>query len=36
MTARAGSPENIEAMRAFLEKRAPDFRSLRGRGERRA
>lgn len=28
----AGSPENVEAVRAFLEKRAPDFRSLRRRG----
>ena len=36
MAAQAGSPENVEAVRAFLEKRAPDFRSLRGRGERRA
>jgi hypothetical protein len=25
----AGSPENVEAVRAFLEKRPPDFRSLR-------
>jgi enoyl-CoA hydratase/carnithine racemase len=32
MAAQAGSPENIEAVRAFLEKRPPDFRSLRGRG----
>jgi enoyl-CoA hydratase/carnithine racemase len=29
MAAQAGSPENVEAVRAFLEKRAPDFRSLR-------
>ena len=29
MAARAGSPENVEAIRAFLEKREPDFRSLR-------
>ena len=29
MAAQAGSPENIEAVRAFLEKRPPDFRSLR-------
>ena len=28
----AGSPENVEAVRAFLEKRAPDFRALRRRG----
>lgn len=27
----AGSPENVEAVRAFLEKRAPDFRALRRR-----
>ncbi|MDH3521447.1 MAG: enoyl-CoA hydratase-related protein, partial [Myxococcales bacterium] len=26
-----GSPENVEAVRAFLEKRAPDFRKLRAR-----
>jgi enoyl-CoA hydratase/carnithine racemase len=30
MAAQAGSPENIEAVRAFLEKRAPDFAKLRG------
>ena len=29
MRRQAGSPENIEAVRAFLEKRPPDFRSLR-------
>ena len=29
MAAQAGSPENIEAVRAFLEKRPADFRSLR-------
>jgi enoyl-CoA hydratase/carnithine racemase len=29
MRAQAGSPENVEAVRAFLEKRPPDFRSLR-------
>ena len=29
MAAQAGSPENIEAVRAFLEKRAPDFAKLR-------
>ena len=28
---RVGSPENLEAVRAFFEKRAPDFRKL-GRG----
>jgi enoyl-CoA hydratase/carnithine racemase len=31
MKAQAGSPENIEAVRAFLEKRPPDFRGLRKR-----
>jgi enoyl-CoA hydratase/carnithine racemase len=31
MAAQAGSPENVEAVRAFLEKRAPDFRKLRSR-----
>jgi enoyl-CoA hydratase/carnithine racemase len=31
MRERAGSPENVEAIRAFLEKREPDFRGLRGR-----
>lgn len=31
MRAQAGSPENLEAMRAFLEKRPPDFRKLRPR-----
>jgi enoyl-CoA hydratase/carnithine racemase len=29
MAAQAGSPENIEAVRAFLEKRSPDFAKLR-------
>jgi enoyl-CoA hydratase/carnithine racemase len=29
MAAQAGSPENIEAVRAFLEKRPPDFAKLR-------
>ncbi len=29
MAAQAGSPENVEAIRAFLEKREPDFRNLR-------
>jgi enoyl-CoA hydratase/carnithine racemase len=29
MKAQAGSPENLEAVRAFLEKRAPDFARLR-------
>ena len=28
MRAQVGSPENVEAIRAFLEKRAPDFRNL--------
>lgn len=31
MMRQAGSPENVEAVRAFLEKRPPDFRKLRGR-----
>jgi enoyl-CoA hydratase/carnithine racemase len=31
MRDRAGSPENVEAIRAFLEKREPDFRSTRKR-----
>jgi enoyl-CoA hydratase/carnithine racemase len=30
MMQHAGSPENIEAVVAFLEKRAPDFRQFRG------
>jgi len=29
MASQAGSPANAEAIRAFLEKRAPDFRKLR-------
>jgi enoyl-CoA hydratase/carnithine racemase len=29
MKAQMGSPENIEAIKAFLEKRAPDFRQFR-------
>ncbi|MCH2170405.1 enoyl-CoA hydratase-related protein [Myxococcota bacterium] len=29
MAAQAGSPENAEAIRAFIEKRAPDFRQFR-------
>lgn len=29
MRRQAGSPENIEAIKAFLEKRAPDFRQFR-------
>ena len=29
MKAQAGSPENVEAVKAFLEKRPPDFRKLR-------
>jgi len=29
MRAQVGSPENVEAFRAFLEKRKPDFRKLR-------
>ena len=28
MERQAGSPENIEAITAFIEKRAPDFRGL--------
>ena len=30
MRRQAGSPENLEAVRAFLERRPPDFRRLRG------
>ena len=29
MTRQAGSPENIEAVMAFMEKRKPDFRKLK-------
>lgn len=32
MKAQAGSPENLEAIRAFLEKREPDFARFRRRG----
>ncbi|MDJ0785450.1 MAG: enoyl-CoA hydratase-related protein [Myxococcota bacterium] len=32
MKVQAGSPENIEAIQAFLQKRAPDFRSLARKG----
>ena len=28
MVRQAGSPENIEAITAFMEKRPPDFRKL--------
>jgi enoyl-CoA hydratase/carnithine racemase len=28
MLRQAGSPENIEAVRAFIEKRPPNFRDL--------
>ena len=31
MRAQAGSVENIEAVRAFLEKREPDYRAARAR-----
>jgi enoyl-CoA hydratase/carnithine racemase len=31
MRAQAGSPENVEAIRAFLEKREPDFSRFRVR-----
>jgi enoyl-CoA hydratase/carnithine racemase len=31
MQAQAGSPENVEAVRAFLEKREPSFRAARAR-----
>jgi len=34
MRQQAGSPENLEAVRAFMEKREPDFRSLRRGGGR--
>ena len=30
MMEQAGSPANQEAIRAFIEKRAPDFKKLRG------
>ncbi len=33
MVAQAGSPANIEAIKAFLEKRPPNFRNLRERAE---
>lgn len=33
MRALAGSPENVEAVKAFLEKRKPDFRQFRKRPE---
>jgi len=29
MARQAGSPENREAIRAFVERRAPDFRQFR-------
>ncbi len=32
MAQRAGSPENVEAVTAFLQKRAPDFRQFRKKG----
>jgi len=32
MAMRAGSPENIEAVTAFLQKREPDFRQFREKG----
>jgi enoyl-CoA hydratase/carnithine racemase len=31
----AGSPENIEAITAFLEKREPDFKKLKDHGEKK-
>ena len=31
MKAQAGSAENVEAVRAFMEKREPDFRAARAR-----
>jgi 1,4-dihydroxy-2-naphthoyl-CoA synthase len=31
MAAQAGSPENVEAVKAFLEKREPDFRQFRAK-----
>ena len=33
MALAAGSPENAEAIRAFMEKRAPDFKQFRKRSE---
>ena len=33
MKEQAGSPENVEAIRAFLEKRKPDFRQFRRRSD---
>jgi enoyl-CoA hydratase/carnithine racemase len=36
MTAQAGSPENVEAVRAFMEKRDPDYRAARARAASRA
>jgi enoyl-CoA hydratase/carnithine racemase len=32
MAEQAGSPENVEAVKAFLERRKPDFRQFRPRG----
>jgi len=34
MARQVGSPENIEAVTAFFEKRKPDFAGLRGSGEK--
>jgi enoyl-CoA hydratase/carnithine racemase len=36
MNAQAGSAENLEAVRAFLEKREPDFRAARARAREEA
>jgi hypothetical protein len=33
MKEQAGSPENIEAIRAFLEKRLPNFAQFRRRSD---